>query len=55
MSTSFQLQADSPSDKDDLKRELFAETVAKWLVLPLGSPGIVVGLEGSWEAESRRC
>lgn len=48
MSTSFQLQADSPSDKDDLKRELFAETVAKWLVLPLGSPGIVVGLEGSW-------
>ncbi|MDX8385003.1 MAG: P-loop NTPase fold protein [Gallionella sp.] len=39
---------DLPSVEDALGRMHFADALSKSLVLPKGSPGLVVGLEGGW-------
>lgn len=39
---------DRPATKDALDRSHFAEALSHSLVLPKGSPGLVVGIEGNW-------
>jgi hypothetical protein len=39
---------DQPAADDAFGRKLFAESLARSLVLPNNSPGLVVGIEGEW-------
>lgn len=39
---------DRPATEDTLGRSHFAEALSHSLVLPKGSPGLVVGIEGNW-------
>ena len=39
---------DRPATEDTLGRSYFAEALSRSLVLPKGSPGLVVGIEGNW-------
>ena len=39
---------DRPASEDALGRSHFAETLIRSLILPIGSPGLVVGIEGEW-------
>jgi hypothetical protein len=39
---------DRPAEEDTFGRSHFAETLSRSLLLPKGSPGLVVGIEGNW-------
>ena len=39
---------DRPATEDSLGRVHFADALSRSLILPKGSPGLVVGIEGSW-------
>ena len=41
---------DRPATEDSLGRSRFADALSHSLILPKGSPGLVVGIEGNWGA-----